>query len=123
MVVNVEVALAPYAQTPASVLGHGVNHVVEEADTRVDGDFLRRRLLGRMVLVDLLTLAIEILLVEGGPEVAVLVRGEVAAIEVYRDLDLCLVGIAVEAAGTRHFGGGVRGVCMFLGASGLPMAK
>ena len=90
---------------------------------RVVGLALDGRGLVVVGVVDLLTLAIEILLVEGGPEVAVLVRGEVAAIEVYRDLDLCLVGIAVEAAGARHFGGGVRGVCMFLGASGLPMAK
>lgn len=111
VVVNVQVALAPYAQTPASVLGHGVNHVVEEADACVDRDLLRRRFLGSMVLVDLLTLAIEILLVVGGPEVAMLVRWEVAAIEVYRDLDLRLVRVAVEAAGSRHCGSIVRGMC------------
>jgi len=73
VVVNVQVALAPYAQTPAGVLSHGVDHVVEEADAGVDGDLLGCRLLGSVVLVYFLTIAIKTLLVVGRPEVAMLV--------------------------------------------------
>jgi hypothetical protein len=84
------------------VLGERVDHVIEEADACVDGDFLACRLLCGMVFVDLLALAVEILLVERVPEVGLLVGREVAAVEVDGDLDLGLVGIAVEGGGARH---------------------
>lgn len=82
-----------------------MDHVVEETDARIDGDFLRSRLLRRMVFVNLLAFAVEVRLVVGSPEVAVLVGGKVAAVEVDRNLDLGFVGVAVEGAGARHCGG------------------
>lgn len=105
VVIDVQVALAPYAQTPASVLGERVDHVVEEADAGVDVDFLRVGLLRGVVFVDFLALAVEVLLIKGSPEVAMFVGGEFAAIEVERDLDLGLIGVAVKGAGARHGGG------------------
>lgn len=106
VVVDVQVALDADAQRPAGVLGHGVDHVVEEADARVDGDLLRVGLLCGVVLVDLLALAVQVLLVQRGPEVGMGVGLQLAAIEVDRDLDLGLVGVAVEGGGAWHGGGG-----------------
>jgi len=48
MVVNVQIAFTPYAQTPAGMFGERMNHVVEEADARVHRDDLRGSSLGRM---------------------------------------------------------------------------
>jgi hypothetical protein len=105
VVVDVQVALDADAQRPAGVLGHGVDHVVEEADARVDGDLLRVGLLCGVVLVDLLALAVQVLLVQRCPEVGMGVGLQLAAIEVDRDLDLGLIGVAVEGGGAWHCGG------------------
>jgi hypothetical protein len=105
MVVDVEVALASYLQTPAGVLCEGMEHVVEEADAGVDVDLLAVGFLCGMVFLDLLAFAVEVFLVESVPEVGLLVGFEFASVEVDGDLDLGLVGVAVEASGSRHCGG------------------
>lgn len=107
VVVNVQVALAAYPQTPASVFCECVDHVVEEADAGVDGDFLAVGFLRRMVFVNLLAFTVEVFLVESVPEVGLLVGVESAAVEVYGDLDFGLVGVAVEAGSAGHRGGRV----------------
>lgn len=76
-----EVTLADDGEAPAPVLRERVKHVVEEADARVDADRLRLARLGGVV-------------VAGLEEARVRVRGEVAAVEVQRHLDLGLVGVA-----------------------------
>jgi hypothetical protein len=102
VVVNVQVAAGAQAHAPAAVLGQGVQHVVEEADARVDADGLRLGLLGGVF--------------EGGAIDAVEL-GQGAAVEVERELDLGLVGVAVEdgradALFGRH--GGRVGWCLFV---------
>lgn len=77
-----QVALAGQGQTPAGVLGQGVQHVVEEADSRVDADCLRLARLGGVAV-----LARHL-------QARVGVGGECAAVEVEGDLDLGLVGVA-----------------------------
>lgn len=67
---TVEVALARQGQTPARVLGQGVEHVVEEADARVHADGLRLAGLARMALGD------------GGKQLRVGVWGKCPAVEV-----------------------------------------
>lgn len=76
-----EVTLADDGETPARVLREGVEHVVQEPDARVDADRLRLARLRRVVVARL-------------KEARVRVRGEVAAVEVQRHLDLGLVGVA-----------------------------
>ena len=105
VIVDVQVALNADAQRPASVFGQRVDHVVEEADAGVDLDFLAGGLLCCMLFLDLLAFAVEILLVEGCPEVGVFVSKELAAVEVDGDLDFGLVGVFVQGVGARHFGG------------------
>lgn len=78
---TVKVALAVQRQTPASMLGQGVQHVVEEADARVDADNLRlARLRGMAFLL-------------GRCQPRVGVGWEVPAIEVQGNLNLGLVGV------------------------------
>jgi hypothetical protein len=81
VVVNVQVAAGAQAHAPAAVLGQGVQHVVEEADARVYADGLRLGLLGGVF--------------EGGA-IGAVELGQGAAVEVERELDLGLVGVAVE---------------------------
>ena len=100
-----EVTLASYPQTPAGVLREGVKHVVEEADAGVDVDLLAVGFLCGMVFLDLLAFAVEVFLVESVPKVGLLVGFKFAPVEVDGDLDLGLVGVAVEASGARHCGG------------------
>jgi hypothetical protein len=106
VVVDVQVALDPDSEGPASVLGEGVDHVVEEADAGVDLDLLGGGLLCGMLFVDLLAFAVQVLFVVRRPEVGVFVGGELAAVEVDGDLDFGLVGVFVEGCGARHGGGG-----------------
>lgn len=80
---TVKVALAGDGQTPAGVLGEGVEHVVEEADARVDADGLGLACLGGVFG-------------DGRGEPLVGVWGECPAVEVEGHLDLCLVGVARE---------------------------
>lgn len=101
---TVKVTLAGNGETPASVLGQGVEHVVEEADAGVDVDDLA--LAGLLGVV-----------VTGGEEAGVGIRGEVTTVEVEGELDLGLVGVAGDAGPARfrgsHCGGwdeGVEGV-------------
>jgi hypothetical protein len=91
VVVNVQVAAGAQAHAPAAVLGQGVQHVVEEADAGVDADGLRLGLLGGVF--------------EGGAIDAVEL-GQGAAVEVERELDLGLVGVAVEDGGADALFGG-----------------
>ena len=91
VVVNVQVAAGAQAHAPAAVLGQGVQHVVEEADARVYADGLRFGLLGGVF--------------EGGAIDAVEL-GQGAAVEVERELDLGLVGVAVEDGGADALFGG-----------------
>lgn len=75
-----KVTLALNGQAPSGVLGQGVEHVVQEADARVDGNRLRlARLRG------VAGLALE--------QAGVGVRGEGPAVEVEGHLDLGLVGV------------------------------
>lgn len=78
---TMEVTLADDGEAPPRVLREGVEHVVQEADARVDADGLRLARLRGVV-------------VAGLEEARVRVRGEVAAVEVQRHLDLGLVGVA-----------------------------
>jgi hypothetical protein len=124
VVVNVEVAFASDAQAPAGVFGEGVDHVVEEADACVDGDFLACRGLRGMVFVDFFAFAVEVLLVEARPEVGFGVGVEGAAVEVERDLDFGLVGVAVERGGAWHCGGGFAALlCVFWCRYGLGLGR
>ena len=89
-----QVSAGAQAHAPAAVLGQGVQHVVEEANAGVYADGLR---LGRLRGV-----------LEGGVIDAVEL-GNVTAVEVEGELDLGLVGVAVEdggadARGGRHLG-------------------
>lgn len=91
MVVDVQVAAGAQAHAPAAVLGQGVQHVVEEANAGVDADGLRLGLL-RGVL-------------EGGA-IGAVELGQGAAVEVERELDLGLVGVAVDDGGADARDGG-----------------
>lgn len=85
---TVKVALAVNGQAPAGVLGQRVQHVVEEADARVDGNRLRLAALrGVGVLV--------------GEQAGVGVGRECAAVNVEGHLDLGLVGVAGERGPAR----------------------
>ena len=81
VVVDVQVTAGAQAHAPAAVLRESVQHVVEEADAGVYADGLRLGLL-RGVL-------------EGGAIDAVEL-GQGAAVEVEGELDLGLVGVAVD---------------------------
>ena len=97
-----QIALAGEGKAPAGVLGQGVQHVVEEADAGVDADCLRlARLRGVTVGA-------------GDLEALVGLGRERAAVEVERNLDLGLVGVAREGGpADRGLGGGhcACGVC------------
>lgn len=130
-----QVARAAQAQGPAGVLGKGVDHVVEEADARGDGDGLRGGELGgvaggeevsgvvcvgqerergkylwegkgrrerKAAYVLCRIIAAGLLLVQRVPEVGLLKGEQFPAVEVYRDLDLGLVCVAVEGGGSGH---------------------
>lgn len=89
-----QVALGAQAHAPAAVLGQGVQHVVEEANAGVHADLLRLGLLGGVV--------------EGGA-IGAIELGQRAAVEVECELDLGLVGVAVDGRGAealfgRHVG-------------------
>lgn len=94
-----QVALADQGQTPASVLGEGMEHVVEEADARVDADGLGLAGLGGVAVT------------EGRGESRVGIGWECPAIQVDGKLDLGLVRVASESGpsgrvgGRRHFAG------------------
>ena len=90
---TVKVALAVYGQTPARVLGQGMEHVVEEANSSVDGNLLRLAGLGSMAVT----------IVE---ETGVGVWGKAAAVKVEGELDLGLVGVAGESGPTGRLRGG-----------------
>lgn len=92
---TVQVALAVEGEAPAGVLGEGVEHVVEEANSRVHGNLLGLGGLGGVGV-----LALE--------ETGVGVRGKVTAVEVEGELDLRLVGVAGEG-GRAHGGRGAHG--------------
>jgi len=79
-----QISLALDGQTPARVLGEGVQHVVQEADARVHADGLGLAGLGGVAAAVL------------GEQPRVRVRGKRAAVEVEGELDLCLVGVAGE---------------------------
>ena len=108
VVIDVKVSTGAQAHAPAAVLGQGVQHVVEEANAGVYADGLR---LGRLrgVLEGRAVDAVEL--------------GDVTAVEVEGELDLGLVGVAVEdggadARGGRHGGGVVLivvcfGICVY----------
>jgi hypothetical protein len=76
------------------VLGQGVQHVVEEANARVDADCLRLARLGGMAV--------------GAAYLQALIRvwRECAAVEVEGDLDLGLVGVARKGGPPRRGLGG-----------------
>lgn len=78
---TMEITLAVQSQTPAGVLGQGVEHVIEEANAGVDGNLLRLAGLGSVALLV-------------AEQAGVGVGREIAAIEVERKLDLGLVGVA-----------------------------
>ena len=88
---TVKVTLAVDGERPAGVLGQGVEHVVEEADARMDGNCLRHAGLRGMAVSAVLE------------EARVGVRREVAAVQVDCELDLGLVGVASES-GPAHGG-------------------
>lgn len=94
---TVQVALAVDGETPAGVLGQGVQHVVEEADAGVDGDGLRLAALGGVLAVRL-------------EQTGIRLGGERAAVNVEGHLDLGLVGVAGEGGPA---GGGGGGHCEF----------
>lgn len=83
-----QISLAVNGQTPAGVLGQRVQHVVEKAYPRVDGNCLRfatlRGMLGR-----------------GCEEAGVGIGGECAAVNVEGHLDLGLVCVAGEGGPAR----------------------
>lgn len=81
---TVKIALARQRQTPAGVLGQGVEHVVEEADARVHADGLRLARLARVALAD------------GRHQSRIGIRRELPTIEVQGELDLGLVRVADE---------------------------
>ena len=85
VVVNVQVAFGPDPQTPAGVFGEGVQHVVEKANASVDVYCLRLRGLSGVRLC--FRGAIGCYRVQG------------AAVEVYRELDLGLICVAVDCRG------------------------
>lgn len=105
VVINVQVALTPYPQTPTGVFSKSVNHMVKEANASIHGNFLAVGFLAGMVFFNLLAFAIEILLVEGVPKIRLLERLYLATIEVDGDLDLGLICIAIERSCAGHFGG------------------
>lgn len=78
---TVKITLAGYGETPAGVFRESVEHVVEEADARVDVDGLA--LAGLFGVV-----------VASGEEARVGCGGEGASVEVEGQLDLGLVGVA-----------------------------
>jgi len=101
VVVDVQVTAGAKAHAPAAVLGQGVQHVVEEANAGVYADGLRLGLL-RGVLEGRVIDAVEL--------------GNRAAIEVEGELDLGLVGVAVDDGGAdaglgRHAGRVGKAVC------------
>lgn len=90
---TVKVTLAVYGQTPARVLGQGVEHVVKEANSSVDGNLLR--------LAGLRGMAVTII-----EETGVGVRGKATTVQVEGELDLGLVGVAGESGPAGRLRGG-----------------
>lgn len=80
---TVQIALAVDGQTPAGVLGQRVEHVVEEANARVEGNALRLAALRGVRIV-------------GFEQAGVCVGRKCAAVNVEGELDLGLVGVARE---------------------------
>lgn len=79
-----KIALAVQSKTPAGVLSQSMKHMVEEPNACVDSNLLRLASLGSMVIT----------VVE---KTRVSVWGEIAAVEVKSELDLCLVCVASES--------------------------
>ena len=79
--------------------------MIQEPDAGVDGDVLALGRLGSMVFYLAVRLCVLLVLgVNGVPEVGLWEGLEVATIDVERDLDLGLVGVAVEGGGSWHCG-------------------
>lgn len=89
VVVDRQVAFAPHEERPTRMLRPGVQHVVQEADTRPDPDVLRAGELGRVVgRVEVGDGGFVIEDCASGGE-----RGEAAAVEGEGDLDVGFVGL------------------------------
>lgn len=107
---TMQIALTPHLQTPPRMLRHGMNHMVQKPNARINLYSLTFASLCRMRLCLPITLQLV-------PELAGLKRFKCPAIDVERELDLGLVGVAINgrAAGAvlRHcvvFGKGVLSV-------------
>lgn len=114
VLLTVKITLASKSKRPASVLGEGVEHVIEETDAGVDANCLRLARLRGVAFSD--------------SDVQALIRlgRECAAIKVEGDLNLGLVGVTRKGgpAGRRLFGAhfvwvgclGLLGNCRIVGS-------
>lgn len=95
---TVKIALAVERHAPAGVLRQRMQHVVQEADARVDGNHLRLARLRGVCAGDLEKSGVGIL-------------GKLAAVDAEGDLDRRLVGVADKSRSTDRKSGGGHCVC------------